>query len=385
MKITGLIPHTIQLPGRSDYKWRSLEVPIGRYVILQIETDEGITGVGEAPAILTWGGENQRYSGEDPEIVTHLINNLIAPKLIGTDPTDIKGALATMDEFVRGFSYTKAMVESALLDITGKSAGIPVYQLLGGAARKVIPVCHSVGIAPPDQAAETALRVVEDGIKYLQIKVPGDPATDLAMVKAIRKAVGDDIVMHPDVNRGYKDAKTAINSTRAMVAEAGIWAVEQPVEGGDMMARITAALDVPVIVDEGCWTSFDAMEIARRNSADILSIYFTKAGGLIRSMEIGAIGRAAGMPMNVNGSLEGGVGNAANLHLSAALEGQVLPGVISINTLEGREQTKVGGVFYTDDVITEPFAYKDGCLTVPDTPGLGVELDMDKMKKYRLS
>jgi muconate cycloisomerase len=89
--------------------------------------------------------------------------------------------------------------------------------------------------------------------------------------------------------------------------------------------------------------------------------------------------------MNVNGSLEGGVGNAANLHLAAALEGQVLPGVITVNTLTGREQTKVAGVFYTDDIITEPFAYANGCLTVPDRPGLGVDLDTDKLAKYRVS
>ena len=385
MKITALVPHVVQLPGRSNYTWRSLEVPIGRYVILQVETDEGVVGLGEAPAILSWGGENQRYFGEDPVIVCHLVNNLMAPILVGSDPRDIKGALSKMDEFVRGFPYTKAMIEIALLDIIGKAAGLPVYQLLGGAARTKIPVCHSVGIAPPEEAAETALRVVEDGIRHLQIKVPGDPADDLAMVRAIRNAVGDDIVIYPDVNRGYRDAKTAINSIRAMTDEAGISAVEQPVEGIDMMARITAAVSVPVIVDEGCWSPFDAMEIARRNAADIFSIYFTKAGGLIRSMEIGAIGRAAGMPMNVNGSLEGGVGNAANLHLSAALEGNVLPGVITVNTLEGREQTRVGGVFYTDDVISEPFAYGDGCLAVPDKPGLGVELDYDKMDKYRVS
>jgi muconate cycloisomerase len=385
MRIVALDPQIVQLPGRSDYTWRSLGVPIGRYVILRIETDEGIVGLGEAPAILSWGGENQRYFGEDPEIVCHLVNDVLARKLVGSDPTDIKGALAMMDGSVRGFPYTKAMIESALLDITGKSAGLPVYQLLGGAARTVIPVCHSIGIAPPEQAADTALKVVEDGIRHLQIKVPGDPAADLAIVKAIRRAVGDDITIHPDINRGYKDAKTAINSTRAMVAEADIWAVEQPAEGIDMMIRITAAVDVPVIVDEGCWSPFDAMEIVRRNSADILSIYFTKAGGLIRSMEIGAIGRAAGMPMNVNGSLEGGVGNAANLHLAAALEGQVLPGVITVNTLTGREQTKVAGVFYTDDIITEPFAYANGCLTVPDRPGLGVDLDTDKLAKYRVS
>ena len=151
------------------------------------------------------------------------------------------------------------------------------------------------------------------------------------------------------------------------------------------MAAVTAALDIPVIVDEGCWSPQDAMEIVQRSAADVLSIYFTKAGGLIRSMEIGAIGRSAGLAMNVNGSLEGGVGNAANLHLSAALEGTVLPGVITVNTLAGREQTKVGGVFYTDDIIAEPFVYADGCLKVPNKPGLGIELDREKVKKYRVN
>lgn len=385
MKIKAFKATVIQLPGRSSYTWRSLEVPIGRYVVLQVETDEGITGLGEAPAILSWGGEHQRYFGEDPEIVCHLVKDCVAPMLEGADPSDVKGALAQMDAAVRGFPYTKAMVESALLDITGKAFGVPVHRLLGGCARSEVTLCHSVGIAPPELAAEEARQVVEDGITWLQIKVPGEPKADLAIVKAVRAAVGDDVVVFPDINRGYPDAKTAIGAVRAMRDEADIFAVEQPVEGIHAMAKIVGAVDVPVIVDEGCWTPQDAIEIVRRDSADVLSIYFTKAGGLIRSMEIGAIGRAAGLATNVNGSLEGGVGNAANLHLAAALEGNVLPGVITVNTLAGREQTKVGGVFYTDDVIAEPFAYANGRLSVPDGPGLGVELDQEKMEKYRVA
>jgi muconate cycloisomerase len=384
MKITGLKPVVIQLPNRASYTWRSLEVPIGRYVVLRIETDEGITGLGEAPAILSWGGEHGRYFGEDPEIVCHLVKNCFAPMLVGTDPTDVKGALAHMDVKVRGFPYSKAMIESALLDITGRALGVPVYQLLGGLARRDVQVCHSVGVASPEISSEEAAQVVADGISWLQIKVPGVPATDLAIVKAVRKAVGDSVNIFPDINRGYPDAKTAINSIRAMQAEAAIYAVEQPVEGIAAMAQVTRAVDIPVIVDEGCWNPQDAIDIVRHSSADVLSIYFTKAGGLIRSMEIGAIARAAGLRVNVNGSLEGGVGNAANLHLAAALEGNVLPGVITVNTLAGREQTKVGGVFYTDDVITEPFAYSRGSLRVPDGPGLGIELDEQKMDKYRV-
>ena len=214
--------------------------------------------------------------------------------------------------------------------------------------------------------------------------MPGEPAEDLAIVKEIRRQVGAEVTIFPDINRGYKSVKTATNSIKAMHGEADISAVEQPVEGIDAMAAVCRAVEIPVIVDEGCWTPQDAIEIVKRGSADVISIYFTKSGGLIRSMEIGAIGRAAGLPTNVNGSLEGGVGNASNLHLAAALEGTVLPGVITVNTLAGREQTKVGGVFYTDDVITEPFEYADGCLKVLDKPGLGIELDPEKIEKYRV-
>ena len=384
MKITNLETIVFQLPGRSSYTWRSLRMPIGRYVILKIETDEGITGLGEAPAILSWGGEHGRYFGEDPEIVCHVVDAYLAPILKGADPFSVKTILARMDEDVRGFPYTKAMVESALLDVVGRALNVPVYQLLGGAVRKEIPVCHSVGVASPEEAAKEATQVLEDGIRSMQIKVPGEPKRDLEIVKAIRRAVGEDATIYPDINRGYKDTRTAINSVKAMHAEAAIAAVEQPVEGIDAMARVSREVDIPVIVDEGCWTPQDTIEIVKRDSADIISIYFTKSGGLIRSMEVGAIARAAGLPVNVNGSLEGGVGNAANLHLAAALEGTVLPGVVTVNTLAGREQTKVGGVFYTDDIITEPFEYADGHLKVPEGPGLGVEIDPKKLEKYRV-
>jgi len=367
MKITGFETIVVAVPGRADYTWRSLQVAIGRYVILKITTDAGITGLGEAPAILSWGGEHGRYFGEDPEIVCHLVNNVISDMLVGQDPMDAKRLLAGLDENVRGFPYTKAMIETALLDIIGKHLGVPVYQLLGGAIRTQVPVCHSVGVAPPDQAAALAAQVVADGITWLQIKVTGEPDQDLKIVKAIRKEVGDDIHLYPDVNRGWKEIKPAINVINAMQDEAGICAVEQPVEGFEAMTRVTEAVSVPVIVDEGCWSPQDAIEVVQRGSADILSLYFTKSGGLMKCMEVAAIGRAA------------------NLHLAAALEGVVHPGVITVNTLEGREQTKVGGVFYTDDIITEPFPYADGALSVPDGPGLGVELDDDKIEKYRVA
>jgi muconate cycloisomerase len=385
MKIRELETVVVELPRRSAYGWRSLQSPIGRYVILRVTTDEGVVGLGEAPVLPDWGGEHGRYYGEDPGIVAHLVRQYFAPMLAGADPFAVKEHLARMDAAVRGFPYTKAMIESALLDITGKALGTPVYQLLGGRLRSQIPICHTVGLAEPADAAREAEGVLADGIRTLQVKVRGELGADLAVVRAVRKAVGDAVQIYPDVNRGYPNAKAAILVIKAMAAEAGISMVEQPVEGPEAMAQVAAAVDVPVMADEGCWTPEDASEIVRRRSADAISIYYTKSGGLYRSIEIGVIAAAAGLPVNVNGSLELGVGNAANLHLAAALGGEVLPAVIAVTHLEGRGQTRVGGVFYTDDVISEPFLYRDGCLTVPGGPGLGVELDPKKLARYRVA
>jgi muconate cycloisomerase len=385
MKITGLETIVIELPCSRPYSWRSLQSAIGRYAFLRVEVDDGLVGIGEAPVLPDWGGEHGRYFGEDTTMVAHLVRNYFAPLLIGTDPRAIKELLPRMDVAVHGFPYTKAMIEVALFDLAARAAGVPVYQLLGGAARLQIPVCHSLGLAAPDDAAREAADVVTDGIQMLQIKVRGDHATDVAVMKAVRRAVGDAIRIYPDVNRGYRTPKEAIAAIAAMHGEANICMVEQPVEGADAMAQVTAGSAVPVIVDEGCWSPQDAVDVVRNRSADAISIYFTKSSGLLRSMQIGAIARGAGLPVNVNGSLEAGVGNAANLHLAAALEGNVLPAVIAVTTLSGREQTRVGGVFYTDDIIAEPFHYADGCLTLPSGPGLGVDLDPRKIEKYRVA
>ena len=129
-------------------------------------------------------------------IGSHVVDVYLAPILKGADPFSVKTILARMDEDVRGFPYTKAMVESALLDVVGRALGVPVYQLLGGAVRKEIPVCHSVGVASPQEAAKEATQVLEDGIRSMQIKVPGEPKRDLEIVKAIRRAVGEEATIN---------------------------------------------------------------------------------------------------------------------------------------------------------------------------------------------
>ena len=384
MKITRVETIEVQLPNRWEgYGWNGLQIPIGNYLILRLETDTGLEGLGEAPTLPDWGGEHHRYYGEDPKIGAHVIEKYFKPILLGADPRNISSLLAAIDVPLRGHNCAKSAVDLALHDLAGKAAGVPVYQLLGGAMRTKAAVCHSVGIAAPEFAAEEAAGTARDGVKTMQIKVSGKPDEDLAIIRAIREKVGYEVDIFPDINQGYKNVKQAVRSIKAM-QEFGICGVEQPLEGRRRMARVVSSVDVPVWTDEGVWTPYDAMEVVNQESADALSIYYTKAGGLQRAMEIGAIAAAAGMPVNLNGALETGVGNAGNLHLIAALRAEVCPSVIPVTTIAGREVCKIGGVFYNDDIVKDPFHYEDGYLHVPDRPGLGVELDMEKIERYRV-
>ena len=355
---------------------------LGRYVIVRVDTDEEISGLGEATVLLQWGGDYGRYFGESPETTVHLAQDVLGPALAGEDPTAIEQAHQKMDRAVKGYPYAKSAIDSALHDITGKKFGVPVYQLLGGLARREVPIAHSLGIIDLQTIRTEAATAVEDGIKTLKIKIGLDPERDVQTVAEVRNVVGDGVSLVVDANQGYPSPKVAIRTLRR-IEEYVIHYAEQPVEGLERMAQVARAVDIPIMADESAWTARDILEIAQLGAADLISLYTTKPGGLLPAKKAAAVAEAAGFPCNVNGSAETGVGNAANLHLAASTACVTEKCVIPITTLSGREQTKVAGIFYTDDLLTEPFAYHDGSLVVPDGPGLGIELDEEKVAHYR--
>src|SRR5690606_11406365 len=159
---------------------------------------------------------------------------------------------------------------------------------------------------------------------------------------------------------------------------------EQLVQGIDDLAEVAARCNVPIMADESVWTSRDVVAIAAKKAAEYLSVYYTKPGGLWNARKLLAVAGAHGMYSDINGSGEMGIGNAANLHLAAAAPEVVLPGTIPITSTAEIERTKTAGHKYLDDIIEEPFAYSDGCLTVPTGAGLGIVVDESKIAKYRI-
>jgi muconate cycloisomerase len=383
MKITGVETINVALPPRRLHRMAFSEGRLGNYVIARVRTDEGIDGLGEATVMREWGGDYGRYFGESAELTVALIESVLGPALVGSDPFAIEQAHRAMDLAVKGYPYAKTAVEEALFDIKGKALGVPVYELLGGLFRSEIPVAHSLGWMDFDEAAAEAVAAVAEGIRTIKLKVGKSADYDVQIVREIRSAIGPDVDIVVDANQGWPTPKYAVRVLRQMENH-GIRYAEQPVEGIARMAQVTRAVDVPIMADESAWTPQDVLEIAERHAADMISLYTTKPGGLLNAKKVAAVAEAAGLPVNVNGSHETGVGNAANLHLVASTAAVTETGVFPVTSLKGREPTQMAGRMYLDDIVTTPFTYSDGHLLVPSGPGLGVELDDDKVAAYRV-
>jgi len=383
MKIDHIETIPIKLPPRRVHQWASLTTPIGVYVIIKLETDDGLIGLGEAPVLKDWGGDHMKYYGETPQTTVHIINDILAPALIGQDPRRIEYLHGVMDKAVKGYPYCKAAIDMALYDVAGKSFNVPAYQLLGGCYRDRVPIAHSLGLMEIEKAVEEAVQVKKEGVKTIKLKGGIEPQRDIALVKKIREAIGPDLDIVVDANQGYPTAKLAIRTIREM-EEYAIRYMEQPVEGIDAMAEVARNVDTAIMADESAWTPQDVLEIIGKRAADIISLYTTKPGGLFKAKKVAVLAETGGLQCNVNGSVETGVGNAANLHLAASTGAVKLASVIPVSTPKSKGKSGIGGVYYQDDLITEAFGFVNGEVIVPSKPGLGIELDEDKLKQYRL-
>ena len=382
MQITGADFFIVRLPKRREHTWASnIKLTIGRHVLVRLQTDEGIVGWGESPALPTWGGANGRNYGETAETVVHVGRDHLLPAITGCDPIHIAAIHDRMDKAIKGNPYAKAAIDIACHDAAGKALNQPVWALLGGRAREGVLVAHSLGLMPTQQCVDEAVAAVEEGARTIKVKTGRDGRRDVEVVAKLRDALGPDVQIRVDGNEGYATVHEAIAVTRAQ-EEFDILLCEQPVAGAKGLARVAAAISAPVMADESAWNALDIIELDQTDAAACYSLYTTKPGGLYRARQQADVAATLGMYSDIGGSIEMGVGNAANLHLGVAMQASWLPSVCPVTTVKGTEGPSVANVFYTDDIVTEPFRFVDGQLLPPDGPGLGVEVDMDKVEAY---
>jgi muconate cycloisomerase len=383
MKITEIETIPIRLPTRRVHQWASLTTPIGVYIIIKLHTDDGWVGLGEAPVLKDWGGDYGKYFGETPQTTIHIINDILLPALTGQDPRKFEVIHELMDKAVKGYPYAKAAIDMALYDVAGKALGVPAYQFLGGCFRDRISIAHSLGLMEIEKALEEALEAKSEGVKTIKLKGGVDPKRDVELVRRIRDSLGPETKICVDANQGYPTPKVAAQVIKAM-AQYDLLYMEQPVEGIDQMAEVAKRVDTPIMADESAWTPQDVLEIAQKKAADIISLYTTKPGGIFKAKKVAAVAEAAGLKCNVNGSVETGVGNAANIQLAASTAVVEFDCVVPVSTPKDADRKGIAGIYYQDDIVTERFDFSDGNISVSMKPGLGIELDEDKLKHYRL-
>ena len=360
MKITRITATPVRVP-----RPQAFTSSLGRSVytenaVVEIETDDGITGVGEICSI--W---DRKGRGESEDV-----NDLLAEALTGRDPFEISEINAEMDRLLHRSYPAKAGIDMALYDIVGKALDTPVYNLLGGKVRDRVELSHSLSMGEPEQVAEQAADLAEKGVKA---KIGMDPGADIATVEAVRERVGGDVTLRVDANMGWPSAKEAIRQIKAL-APYDLELVEQPLHFSDLegMRLVRDAVAVPIMADESIWTPVDAIACIRAGAADIFNVYVSEAGGIRAASRIFAIAEAARIPCIIGSMPELGIGTAAQAHLAFAVH----------NLGYGSDVN--GFVYHSDDIIVERLTIEAGNLLPPSGPGLGVTLDPDKVTKYRI-
>jgi L-alanine-DL-glutamate epimerase-like enolase superfamily enzyme len=377
MKITRLETIPVRVPIRPELaikSGRGGSHSVSPFLLVKIHTDDGLFGLGEVSC-------TPRWSGEDQVTAAHLIDTYFAPLLIGEslgETADIDRLTTKYTFPVAGNLFTKAGIEMALWDLLGKSLGKPVYELLGGKVREFVPTKWSVSGVAPDKAAEIARWAISQGFTAMKVKVGIDPDGDLARLRAVRDAVGDQLrKLGVDANGGWPTASVAVATIGRLRDAAKIAFAEQPVPAGDHeeLAAVRRQVDVPVIADESLYTLADARALARAKACDVFSIYIGKAGGIGPAKTIADFALAQGIACTIGSNLELGIGSAAMLHLACAHRG-ITPDLYPCDI--------IGPMFYDDDILQVPLSLDAGRAVPTDHPGLGVDLDEAKVEKYRV-
>jgi muconate cycloisomerase len=334
---------------------------VSDYTIVFVETDAGITGLGEVASVFKRRGA----------LLRHDLDHALAPAVIDADPFRIGLLIQKMDAALDGVEEAKAGIEMALWDIVGKALDTPVYNLLGGKMRDRIPLSYSIPFGPPDQMASLARERVQAGHRTIKVKVGNEPATDLTAVRLVREAIGPDIKLRVDGNMAWPNAKHATRMILAMEAW-NLELVEQPLAADDLdgMAEVRRQIHVPLMADESVRNPRSAMQVIRRGAADIANVYVTEAGGLHAAARIFAMCEAASIPCMIGSMPEFGIGTAAQIHLGVAM------------TNLGPDSDTCGVLYHAEDLLTQPLRIEDGFAYPPEGPGLGVEIDMDVLERW---
>src|ERR1700733_1160302 len=363
MRVSGVDVHIVSVPYTFPEVWRFGKAWGLTNAIVEVHTDEGITGIGEVPG--------------SPLI--SLVRDALeasASWIVGEDPLRVKAFLTrAADRALHQYpclgNGAAAAIEMALWDICGQAHGCPVYQFFGGMQTEHVPFYWFVGAE--DRAVETVRRQAaegaERGFKTVYIKIGFELENDLRLARALRETVGDDVAVRVDANEAWSVFE-AVDALRRF-EDVGVEFVEQPIDMHNIagLADLRAKSRVRIGANQSAWLPHQVPEVIAQHAADAIVTDPHQLGGLVPFHNAATMCETAGLPICKHAFADLGVTTIATSHVLATLPSPQL----------GHQQFLT---FLVHDLIAEKIEFVDGALPVPNGPGLGIELDRDALAFY---
>ena len=328
--------------------------------VVGVSDEVGNTGYGYMPAML--------IVGESPVTAEALLHTAISPLLKDEAILGVPDVMMKIDFAIGANFQLKFAVEEALLDLQAKRMNTPLFNLFGGLSRREVPVMRMLGLKPPKETAAEAQALVDRGYRYVKIKIGLDDKRDIETVKMTRETLGDDVFISVDANQSYAPMRAVkvLNQLEAY----NLIVCEQPVRRDDVsgMAFVRQNVNTPIMADEGVDTATDALRLIEAGGMDAVSIKLWKMGGYYKSREIAAVCNAANVGVHVGSTAGSQLMEAMQLHFCATLP-ELFAGA-EIGEFESLNEDPASGLKVTQ-----------GTLAVSNRPGLGVDIDMNKLQE----
>ena len=364
MKITAIEAIPYAIPYSKALKFASGEVRVAEHVLVRVHTDDGVVGISDAPPRPFTYGETQAS-------VVAVIDSLFAPAVVGLGLLEREQIHARLQRTIAN-PVAKAAIDMAVWDALGRTLGLQVTDLLGGYSDRM-RVSHMLGFDSPAAMVAEAERISDTyGITTFKVKVGRRPHTlDTAVVRALREGLGDEVELYVDGNRGW----SASESARAMkeMADLGLTFAEELCPADDVLGRrwLVQQLDVPFIADESVPTAADVTREILGGSATAVSIK-TSRTGFTQSRRVHHLAEGLGLEVVMGNQIDGQLGSMCTVAFGSAFE------------LTSRRAGELSNFLdMSDDLLTEPPEIRDGELVIRPGAGLGVEIDPDKLARYR--
>ena len=354
MKITDVRLGKISVPLRVPFKTAVRSVYSVEDIIVEVHTDTGAVGYGEAPPA-------GPVTGDTEGAILGAMRDYIIKTVVGRDVDDFENLMKDLNSCIIRNTNAKAAMDMALWDLFGQLHKTPVHKLMGG-SRKEIITDITISVNDPDEMARDAMDAVSRGYDTLKIKVGSHPELDVARLTAIRQAIGETPNIRIDANQGW-EPKQAVRLLNQMQEKGlNIEFVEQPVKAHniDGLRYVTERSYVPVMADESVYTPADALHILQTGAADMVNIKLMKCGGLYNALKIATVAELCGAQCMIGCMLEAKISVNAAVHLACARQ------VISKIDLDGP-------VLCSEDPILGGAVFEEQRITVSDDPGLGIK------------